>query len=84
MANLTGLPSLSLPIGLVEGLPVSLNINGAYGKDKAVLGLAEELEAINITDKEGRQRIEKKFRKRQNEIKKQMDELKEKEAATIK
>ncbi|CAG8666634.1 13143_t:CDS:2, partial [Ambispora gerdemannii] len=54
--------------------------------------LAKELEAINIADREGRQRIEEKFRKRQNEIKKEMDalkrknddELKEKEAAAIK
>ncbi|CAI2183034.1 2347_t:CDS:10 [Funneliformis geosporum] len=54
--------------------------------------LAKELEEINITDKQGRQKIEEKFKKRQNEIKKEMnevkrkndDELKEKEAALIK
>ncbi|MCE8162696.1 MAG: hypothetical protein I3273_02015 [Candidatus Moeniiplasma glomeromycotorum] len=44
VANLAGLPSLSLPIGFVDGLPVSININGAYGKDEAVLELAENLE----------------------------------------
>ncbi|CAG8835588.1 4489_t:CDS:2, partial [Gigaspora margarita] len=54
--------------------------------------LAEELEKINIADKEGRQRIEEKFRKRKLEIQKEVeeqkrkndDELKEKEAAAIK
>ena len=44
MANFSGLPSCSLPIGLVNSLPVSININSAYGKDKEVLGLASELE----------------------------------------
>jgi Asp-tRNA(Asn)/Glu-tRNA(Gln) amidotransferase A subunit family amidase len=38
------LPSLSLPIGLVNGLPVSININSKYGKDKEVLEFAENLE----------------------------------------
>jgi Asp-tRNA(Asn)/Glu-tRNA(Gln) amidotransferase A subunit family amidase len=43
LANFAGLPSLSLPIGLVNGLPVSININSNYGQDKRVLELAEEL-----------------------------------------
>jgi len=33
-----------LPIGFINKLPVSININGAYGKDKEVLELAGELE----------------------------------------
>ncbi|MCE8159076.1 MAG: hypothetical protein I3270_01240 [Candidatus Moeniiplasma glomeromycotorum] len=44
IANFVGLPSLNLPLGFVNGLPVSININGAYGKDKMVLELAEKLE----------------------------------------
>ncbi|CAG8447437.1 9424_t:CDS:2 [Racocetra fulgida] len=44
LANFAGLPSLSLPIGFVNDLPVSININSSYGNDKKVLALAEELE----------------------------------------
>ena len=44
LANLAGLPSLSLPIGFVNGLPVSINLNSAYKQDKLVLRLAEQLE----------------------------------------
>ncbi|KLL03345.1 MAG: aspartyl/glutamyl-tRNA amidotransferase subunit A [Mycoplasmataceae bacterium RV_VA103A] len=44
LANFAGLPSLSLPIGFVNDLPVSININSGYGNDQKVLELAEELE----------------------------------------
>ena len=44
LANFAGLPSLSLPIGFVNGLPVSININSKYGKDKEVLEFAENWE----------------------------------------
>jgi Asp-tRNA(Asn)/Glu-tRNA(Gln) amidotransferase A subunit family amidase len=44
LANFSGLPSLSLPIGLVNDLPVSININSSYQNDKKVLQLAKELE----------------------------------------
>ncbi|RHZ35324.1 amidase family protein [endosymbiont GvMRE of Glomus versiforme] len=44
LANLVGLPSLSLPIGFVNGLPVSININSIWGSDEKVLKLAKELE----------------------------------------
>jgi aspartyl-tRNA(Asn)/glutamyl-tRNA(Gln) amidotransferase subunit A len=40
LANLSGIPSLSLPIGFIDNLPVSLNINSAYGNDELVLELA--------------------------------------------
>jgi Asp-tRNA(Asn)/Glu-tRNA(Gln) amidotransferase A subunit family amidase len=43
LANFSGLPSLSLPIGFINNLPVSININSDYGKDQAVLELAEKL-----------------------------------------
>ncbi|CAI2161761.1 1321_t:CDS:2 [Funneliformis geosporum] len=42
--NFAGIPSLSLPIGFVNELPVSININGSFGKDKEVLALAQLLE----------------------------------------
>ena len=44
LANFSGGPSLSLPIGLVNDLPVSININGAYGKDEEILTMAAKLE----------------------------------------
>jgi aspartyl-tRNA(Asn)/glutamyl-tRNA(Gln) amidotransferase subunit A len=44
LANFSGLPSLSLPIGFINDLPVSININSDYGKDEEVLKLAKSLE----------------------------------------
>jgi Asp-tRNA(Asn)/Glu-tRNA(Gln) amidotransferase A subunit family amidase len=35
---------LSLPIGKVDNLPVSININGPYGADEEVLDLATKIE----------------------------------------
>ncbi|CAG8666852.1 3186_t:CDS:1, partial [Ambispora leptoticha] len=46
LANFSGLPSLSLPIGFINDLPVSININSNYGKDEEVLELAESLEKL--------------------------------------
>jgi len=44
LANFSGIPSLSLPIGIVRGLPVSMNINAGYGNDQELLAIAELLE----------------------------------------
>lgn len=44
LASLGGFPSLSLPIGLVNGLPVSININTGFKQDKLLLKLAELVE----------------------------------------
>ena len=44
LANFSGLPSLSLPIGFINDLPVSISINSNYGKDKEALELAKNLE----------------------------------------
>ncbi|CAG8534900.1 11104_t:CDS:2 [Diversispora eburnea] len=42
-----------LPIGFINDLPVSININSNYGKDKRVLKIAEELEKeINFSPNE--------------------------------
>ena len=42
--NLTGQPAVSLPMGLVDGLPVGLQLVGRVGEDSAILGLAEAFE----------------------------------------
>jgi len=44
LASLGGFPSVSLPVGLVNGLPVSININAAYQQDKLLLQLGELME----------------------------------------
>jgi aspartyl-tRNA(Asn)/glutamyl-tRNA(Gln) amidotransferase subunit A len=44
LANFSGIPSLSLPIGIIKKLPVSININAAYGNDQELLEIAELLE----------------------------------------
>jgi len=44
LANFSGTPSLSLPIGMIKELPVSMNINVAYGNDQQLLEIAELLE----------------------------------------
>ena len=42
--NLTGQPAVSVPMGLVDGLPVGLQIVGRLGCDADVLGLAAAFE----------------------------------------
>ena len=44
LANFAGIPSLSLPIGMVKELPISMNINAAYGNDQELLEIAGLLE----------------------------------------
>ena len=43
-ANLTGVPSISVPVGLSEGLPVGLQLTGPWGSDALLLDAAEALE----------------------------------------
>ncbi len=44
IANLTGIPGVSVPVGLDDGLPVALQLLGAWGKDALLLDAAEALE----------------------------------------
>jgi Asp-tRNA(Asn)/Glu-tRNA(Gln) amidotransferase A subunit family amidase len=50
IANLTGVPGVSVPVGLDEGMPVSLQLLGAWGADALLLDAAEALE--RATDRE--------------------------------
>jgi amidase len=44
-AGHAGLPQVSLPIGILDGLPVGLSVMGAAGSDEQLLALAERLAA---------------------------------------
>lgn len=45
-ANLTGIPAISIPSGIVDGLPVGIQIMSAYGNDNKLLNIAKTMEAI--------------------------------------
>lgn len=47
LANLTGLPSISVPVGSSEGLPVALQLQAAWGRDELLLDAAEAIERVN-------------------------------------
>ena len=48
LANLTGIPSISMPVGLSgEGLPMALQLQAAWGGDELLLDAAEALERAN-------------------------------------
>ena len=44
LANLTGIPAISVPVGSSEGLPVALQLQAAWGRDELLLDAAEALE----------------------------------------
>jgi Asp-tRNA(Asn)/Glu-tRNA(Gln) amidotransferase A subunit family amidase len=51
IANLAGVPAISVPVGLSpEGLPVALQLIAAWGRDELLLDAAEALE--EVTDRE--------------------------------
>ncbi len=50
LANLTGIPGVSVPVGLDGGMPASLQLLGAWGSDALLLDAAEALE--RATDRE--------------------------------
>jgi Asp-tRNA(Asn)/Glu-tRNA(Gln) amidotransferase A subunit family amidase len=47
LANLTGIPAISVPVGSSEGLPVGLQLQAAWGRDELLLDAAETLEGAN-------------------------------------
>lgn len=47
LANLTGIPAISVPVGLSEGLPIGLQLQAAWGRDELLLDAAEALERAN-------------------------------------
>ncbi|HXV05064.1 MAG TPA: amidase [Solirubrobacterales bacterium] len=48
LANLTGIPAISVPVGLsAEGLPIALQLQAAWGRDELLLDAAEALERAN-------------------------------------
>jgi len=47
LANLTGIPAISVPVGLSDGLPIGLQLQGPWGHDELLLDAAEALERGN-------------------------------------
>ena len=48
LANLTGIPSISVPVGLsAERLPIALQLQAAWGRDELLLDAAEAVERAN-------------------------------------
>jgi Asp-tRNA(Asn)/Glu-tRNA(Gln) amidotransferase A subunit family amidase len=47
LANLTGIPAISVPVGLEDGLPIGLQLQAAWGRDDLLLDAAEALERAN-------------------------------------
>ena len=48
LANLTGVPAISVPVGLsADGLPIGLQLQAAWGRDELLLDAAEALERAN-------------------------------------
>jgi indoleacetamide hydrolase len=50
IANLTGVPGISVPVGLDGGLPIGLQLLAGWGRDALLLDVAEALE--RATDRE--------------------------------
>jgi aspartyl-tRNA(Asn)/glutamyl-tRNA(Gln) amidotransferase subunit A len=47
LANLTGIPAVSVPVGNSGGLPIALQLQAAWGRDELLLDAAEALEQAN-------------------------------------
>jgi aspartyl-tRNA(Asn)/glutamyl-tRNA(Gln) amidotransferase subunit A len=47
LANLTGIPAISVPVGFSDGLPIGLQLQAAWGRDALLLDAAEALERGN-------------------------------------
>jgi aspartyl-tRNA(Asn)/glutamyl-tRNA(Gln) amidotransferase subunit A len=44
LANLIGIPAISVPVGFDDGLPIGLQLQGAWGSDALLLDAAEAIE----------------------------------------
>jgi Asp-tRNA(Asn)/Glu-tRNA(Gln) amidotransferase A subunit family amidase len=55
LANLTGAPAISLPAGLVDGLPIALQLLAPWGADELLLDAGEALERAT-----GREHVEQR------------------------
>ena len=44
--NTTGQPAISLPIGSSNGLPVGIQLVGAYGREDLILAVSSQLEEM--------------------------------------
>jgi aspartyl-tRNA(Asn)/glutamyl-tRNA(Gln) amidotransferase subunit A len=47
LANLTGVPAISVPVGSSDGLPIALQLQAAWGRDELLLDAAEAIERAN-------------------------------------
>jgi Asp-tRNA(Asn)/Glu-tRNA(Gln) amidotransferase A subunit family amidase len=47
LANLTGIPAISVPVGTSAGLPIGLQLQAPWGRDELLLDAAEALERAN-------------------------------------
>jgi aspartyl-tRNA(Asn)/glutamyl-tRNA(Gln) amidotransferase subunit A len=47
LANLTGIPAISVPVVASDGLPIGLQLQAAWGRDELLLDAAEALEGAN-------------------------------------
>jgi aspartyl-tRNA(Asn)/glutamyl-tRNA(Gln) amidotransferase subunit A len=47
LANLTGVPAISVPVGSADGLPIALQLQAAWGRDELLLDAAEAIERAN-------------------------------------
>ncbi len=47
LANLTGIPAVSVPVGFDDGMPIGLQLQAAWGADALLLDAAEAIERAN-------------------------------------
>jgi Asp-tRNA(Asn)/Glu-tRNA(Gln) amidotransferase A subunit family amidase len=50
LANLTGLPAASVPVGMASGLPIGLQVVGDAWDEASVLAVAAHLERLGVSD----------------------------------
>lgn len=53
IGNFGGYPSITIPSGMVDGMPIAINITGRFNEDEVVLNIANKLEEVINFDKVG-------------------------------